>query len=58
MGLKDSERKEVVKYRLEKAKETLAEVPVQFENKFFRTAANRLYYACFRSNRIAYQQWL
>ena len=47
MGLKDTERKEVVKFRLEKARETLAEVPVQMENEFYRTAANRLYYACF-----------
>ncbi|MDR2970644.1 MAG: HEPN domain-containing protein [Bacteroidales bacterium] len=47
MRLKDTERKEVVKYRLEKARETLAEIPVLFENKLYRTAANRLYYACF-----------
>ena len=47
MGLKEVERKEVVKYRLEKATETLAEIPVLLENKFYRTAANRLYYACF-----------
>jgi len=47
MSLKENERKEVVKYRLEKATETFAEVPVLVENKFYRTAANRLYYACF-----------
>jgi len=47
MGLKETERKDLVKFRLGKAKETFAEVPVQIENKFYRTAANRLYYACF-----------
>ena len=47
MSLKEDERREVVKYRLEKATETFAEVPVLVENKFYRTAVNRLYYACF-----------
>ena len=47
MGLKDEERKDVVKFRLEKANETFAEIPVLIDNKFYRTAANRLYYACF-----------
>ena len=47
MGLTDDERSAIVKYRLERAKETLAEVPILFENKLYRTAANRLYYACF-----------
>jgi uncharacterized protein (UPF0332 family) len=47
MGLTEIDRKELVKYRLEKARKTLAEVPVQMENKFYRTAINRLYYACY-----------
>ena len=47
MGLTEIERKEVVKFRLEKARDTFAEIPVQMENKFYRTAANRLYYACY-----------
>jgi len=47
MGLTEIERKEVVKYRLEKAKITFAEVSVLIENQFYRTAANRLYYSCF-----------
>jgi uncharacterized protein (UPF0332 family) len=47
MGLTEIERKEIVKYRLENAKNTFAEVPVQMENKFYRTAINRLYYACY-----------
>ena len=47
MGLQEKEKQDLVKYRLEKANETLAEVPIQFENQFYRTAANRLYYSCF-----------
>ena len=47
MGLQETERKDLVKFRLDKAKETFAEIPVQFENKFYITAANRLYYSCF-----------
>jgi len=47
MSLAEKERKELVKYRLEKASSTLAEVPVLVEKKFYRTAANRLYYACY-----------
>jgi len=47
MGLQEQEKIDLVKYRLEKANATLAEVSVQFENQFYRTAANRLYYACF-----------
>jgi len=47
MGLNETNRKDVVKFRLEKARDTFAEIPVQMENKFYRTAANRLYYACY-----------
>jgi len=47
MGLNDEDRKELVKYRLEKANDTFAEIPILIGNKFYRTAANRLYYACF-----------
>jgi uncharacterized protein (UPF0332 family) len=47
MALNETERKDLVKYRLDKAYETIDEVSVHVENKFYRTAANRLYYACF-----------
>ena len=47
MGLSEIERKEIVKYRLENAKTTFAEVPFLMEKKFYRTAANRLYYSCY-----------
>jgi hypothetical protein len=46
MSLKEIEKEAVIKLRLEKANDTLAEIPVLIENKFYRTAANRLYYAC------------
>jgi uncharacterized protein (UPF0332 family) len=35
------------KYRLNKAHETLSEVPVLMEKGYWNTAVNRLYYACF-----------
>ena len=47
MNLNKEEIKEVVKYRMEKANSTFAEIPVLVDNEFYRTAANRLYYACF-----------
>ena len=34
-------------YRIQKSKETLAEVEIQIKNEFWNTAINRMYYACF-----------
>lgn len=34
-------------YRLQRAKETILEVEKHLENKFWNTAINRMYYACF-----------
>jgi len=36
-----------VKYRIERAKETILEVKTHIGNKFWNTAINRMYYACF-----------
>ena len=47
MILSEEDRKSLVEYRLKKAKETFAEISVLIENKLWRNAANRLYYACF-----------
>ena len=47
MSLKETEKKEVVKFRLEKSKDTFGEISILIKNKFYRTAANRLYYACY-----------
>jgi len=41
------ERLELVEYRINKAKETLKEVDVLIENKFWSTSVNRLYYTCY-----------
>jgi uncharacterized protein (UPF0332 family) len=47
MRLTESERNSIVQYRLEKAKNTLAEIEVLIKNHLWNIAANRLYYACF-----------
>ena len=47
MKLSDEDRKSVVDYRLQKAKNTFTEVAVLIENELWRFAANRLYYSCF-----------
>jgi uncharacterized protein (UPF0332 family) len=47
MGLSDEERNAIVAIRLQQAKETYSEVKIQIDNGLWRTAVNRLYYACF-----------
>jgi len=47
MILSKSERKAVVKYRLERANKTFSEALGNIENHYWHAAANRLYYACF-----------
>ena len=47
MGLTDEERKAVVQFRLEKAKNTFSEISLLTENALWQNATNRLYYACF-----------
>jgi uncharacterized protein (UPF0332 family) len=47
MRLTDEETEILVNLRLEKSKATFAEVSIQINNELWRTAANRLYYACF-----------
>lgn len=37
----------LVKYRLERAKETLSEAELLAKESYYNAAANRLYYACF-----------
>lgn len=36
-----------VNYRLQRARETIREVESHIENRFWNTALNRMYYACF-----------
>ena len=46
-NLSDEERKSVVSYRLQKAKDTLNEIKDITNLGYWRTAVNRLYYACY-----------
>ena len=45
--LSDTDRIEVVKYRIEKANRTYKEAVGSIENGYVETAANRLYYAAY-----------
>jgi uncharacterized protein (UPF0332 family) len=45
--MNQEERRELVKYRIIKARDTFNEVNLHIENKLWNTAVNRLYYACF-----------
>ena len=36
-----------INYRLQRANETISEIEILIENKFWNTAINRMYYACF-----------
>jgi len=47
MGLTEDERNAVVFLRLNNAKQTLDDAKIIAENKLWKAAANRLYYACF-----------
>ena len=47
MGLSEKEKKSIVKYRLDKAKDALFDVTISIQNCRWNNAANRLYYACF-----------
>lgn len=41
------DREKLVRYRIQRAKETFKEVELHIENKLWSTAVNRLYYACY-----------
>jgi uncharacterized protein (UPF0332 family) len=45
--MSDYQPEDYAKYRLHRAKDTIAEVEVLIQNKYWNTAINRLYYACF-----------
>ena len=40
-------KEEIIKYRRERAKETLEDAKILFENKRLRSTVNRIYYALF-----------
>ena len=45
--LTEEDRRALVAYRLERAHETMKEIPYHIENGYYATAVNRLYYACY-----------
>jgi len=45
--LTDEERSKLVTYRLQRAKETLAEADNLIDSNFYNATINRLYYACY-----------
>lgn len=47
MGLTEIEKKTIIGLKIERASETINEVPYLLEQGFYRTAINRMYYACF-----------
>ena len=40
-------KEDYINYRIQKSLETITEVEVLLQNKFWNTAVNRMYYACF-----------
>lgn len=49
MTLTAEDRKELIKYRLEQARECIDEVSFQLDHKRYKTAINRIYYGMFYS---------
>jgi uncharacterized protein (UPF0332 family) len=45
--MNDSDRNQLVIYRIKKANDTLNEIEFLVAKEFFNTAVNRLYYACY-----------
>lgn len=45
--MNDQDRKDLAKYRIAKARETLNEVQIHIKNQLWNTAINRLYYASY-----------
>ena len=49
MSLEENERTELIRYRLDEARETIADVQLLIENDRLRAAVNRIYYGMFYS---------
>jgi len=47
MGLTEIEKKALMDLKVMRANETIKEVPYLLEQGFYRTAINRMYYACY-----------
>jgi uncharacterized protein (UPF0332 family) len=46
-----TEKKLVIKLKIDKAKALMNEVHILIENKFYNTAVSRLYYSCYHATR-------
>jgi uncharacterized protein (UPF0332 family) len=49
MTIEDDDRENLIKYRLEQAKETISDVQLLIDNNRLRSAVNRIYYGMFYS---------
>lgn len=49
MTLSESDRQQLIKYRIEQAEETIADVELLIKNNRLRSAINRIYYGMFYS---------
>ena len=47
MGISNDEKRALIKLKIERANETIREVPYLIDQGFYRTAVNRLYYSCY-----------
>ncbi len=45
--MSDFTPEDYIKYRLQRAKDTISETKILIDNKLWNTAINRMYYACF-----------
>ena len=45
--MSESDLHELIRYRIQRAKETVSEVPALIELSYYNTAVNRIYYACY-----------
>ena len=45
--MSDYKPDDYIRYRLQRANETISETKILIENKLWNTAINRMYYACF-----------
>ncbi len=45
--MNETDKNELIKYRIERAKQTLLEVNVMIDNEYWNGAVNRLYYSVF-----------
>lgn len=45
--MSESDLQELIRYRIQRAKETASEVPALIALGFYNTAVNRIYYACY-----------